>query len=118
VTDLGSNSFDYAWAAMLQSDRRIVVAGSTAAASSGPYDFAVARYLNPAPPVVRCRVPNVRGKTLRAAKSKLKKARCSVGRVRKRASKKIRRGRVISQSPRAETMLPDRGKVNLVLSRG
>jgi uncharacterized delta-60 repeat protein len=116
VTDIGSNSDDYPETAALQSDRRIVVAGGTRSVVNGPMDFAVVRYLNPAPRV--CRVPNVRGKTLRAARSKLRKARCKVGKVRRRPSSTIRRGRVISQSPRPGSTLPNGGKVNLVLSRG
>lgn len=114
--DFGSNSDDYVEAAVLQADRRIVVAGYTTAVNGGPSDFAVARYLNPAP--VTCRVPNVRGKKLALARSAITKAHCSVGEVRRRASKKIRRGRVISQRPSAGTRLRNLGKVNLVVSRG
>jgi bacillolysin len=66
----------------------------------------------------RCVVPNVRGKTLTAARRALGRARCTTGRVRAAFSTKARRGRVISQAPRRGVRLPNRGKVRLVISRG
>jgi uncharacterized delta-60 repeat protein len=111
-TDFGSQERVYA--AALQSDGRIVVAGSTTWVPAG--DFALARYLNSAP--VRCRVPNVRGKKLAVARSAIRKAQCRVGKVRRKASQKVKRGRVVSQSPKARATLPNLGKVNLVVSRG
>ncbi len=114
-TDIGTNSYDELHAAILQSDRRIVVAGRTQPNSqSGPVDFALVRYLNPAP----CRVPNVRGKKLAVAKASIKKARCTVGKVTRKASKRVKKGRVLSQSPRAGVTVPSGGKVKLVVSKG
>jgi PASTA domain len=113
-TDFQSNSEDVVYAAALQPDRRLVAAGTTRVGLD--LDFALARYENPTP--VTCRVPNVRSKKLRAARSAITKAHCRVGKVRRKASKRIKRGRVISQSPKAGTKLPNRGKVNLVVSRG
>ncbi len=117
-TDLGSNTDDTATAAVLQADRRIVVAGVTGPSGSNQTDFGLVRYLNPAPVVITCRVPSVRGKKLRAAKSAITKAHCRVGKVTRKQSRKVKRGRVISQSPRAGKTLPNLGKVNLVVSRG
>jgi uncharacterized delta-60 repeat protein len=102
----------------LQSDRKIVLAGSTGSETPRRVDFIVLRFLNPAPPAARCRVPTVRGKKLRVARSAIRKAHCRIGKVIRKASKKVRRGRVISQRPKARTILPNRGKVNLVVSRG
>jgi subtilisin-like proprotein convertase family protein len=65
----------------------------------------------------RCLVPNVRGKTLRAARRTLRRAHCSVGRVRYARSARGR-GRVISQSPRPAVRRPLGAKVNLVVSKG
>jgi uncharacterized delta-60 repeat protein len=114
-TDLGTNSYDEALAAVLLSDRRIVVAGRTQPTSqSGPLDFALARYVNPAP----CKVPNVRGKKLAGAKASIRKARCSVGRITRKPSKRSRKGRVLSQRPKAGTTLAVGGKVNLVVGKG
>jgi uncharacterized delta-60 repeat protein len=112
-TDIGSS--DGVYAAALQSNRRIVVAGYTSTTSDPP-DFALARYLNPAS--VTCRVPNVRGKRLAVASSALTKAHCRVGKVTRKASKKVKCNRIISQSPKAGAQLPNLGKVNLVVSRG
>ena len=101
----------------LQSDRKIVLAGSTGP-DSGHMDFIVLRFLNPAPPSARCRVPNVRGKTLAAARRSIRRARCTVGKVTRKPSGRVKRGRVISQSPRAGRLLPVGAKVRLIVSGG
>jgi beta-lactam-binding protein with PASTA domain len=62
-------------------------------------------------------VPNVVGKTVKAAKAKLKKALCSVGRVKMVASSKAK-GHVVSQSPKRGKKLKQHGKVNLTVSKG
>lgn len=114
-TGFQSNSDDVVYAAALQQpNSRLVAAGYTGIGPNS--DFALARYQNPAP--VTCRVPNVRNRKLAAARSAIAKAHCRVGKVRRKASKRIKRGRVISQSPKAGTRLPNLGKVNLVVSRG
>jgi beta-lactam-binding protein with PASTA domain len=81
-------------------------------------DFIVLRFLNSAPPAARCRVPNVRGKTLVVARRSIKRARCAVGKITRKPSRKVKKGRVISQSPRAGRLLPQNSKVKLVVSRG
>jgi uncharacterized delta-60 repeat protein len=116
ATDFGSASLDVPAAAALQPDGRIVVAGWTQLSQSHGQDFAVARYLNPAPPT--CNVPNVVKKTLRAARVALAKARCRVGKVMRKYSQRVNQGRVSSQKPRAGSTLPSGAKVNLVVSRG
>ena len=65
-----------------------------------------------------CVVPNVVGKTLRAAKAALERAFCSVGRVKPAASSREPKGHVVSQSPRPHKKLKPRGKVDLVVSKG
>ena len=72
----------------------------------------------PAPPPARCVVPNVRWRKLAVARRSITAARCRVGRVRQVRSKRVRRGRVISQSPRARTRARVGFRVNLVVSRG
>jgi uncharacterized delta-60 repeat protein len=101
----------------LQSDHKIVVAGDTGP-DAGHLDFIVLRFLNPAPPQPRCRVPNVRGKALGVARRSIRRARCSVGNVSRKRSRSVRKGRVISQSPRPGRLVPLRSKVKLVVSRG
>ena len=72
----------------------------------------------PAPPPARCVVPNVRWKKLAVARRSITAARCRIGRVRHARSKRVRPGRVISQSPRARTRARVGSRVNLVVSRG
>ena len=64
-----------------------------------------------------CTVQNVRRKTLPAAKRTIARATCRVGKIR-RAYSNVKRGRVISQTPKFGTVVPRGGKVNLVVSRG
>jgi len=70
-----------------------------------------------APLPAKCRVPRVTGKSLLAARRAIRRAHCSVGRVRYTRSARTR-GRVVRQSPRAGTRLARGGRVNLVVSRG
>jgi uncharacterized delta-60 repeat protein len=65
-----------------------------------------------------CVVPSVRGKKLAQAKATLRGAYCKTGMVTKHFSTSVRRGRVLSQSPRRGTRLPGKSKVNLVVSKG
>jgi hypothetical protein len=65
-----------------------------------------------------CVVPNVKGKTLYAAKRALKAHSCSAGKIRQAFSSKVQAGRVISQSPKAGTHLKHNGRVNLTVSEG
>jgi uncharacterized delta-60 repeat protein len=116
VTDV-RGSADWASSAALQSDRRIVLAGTAEVPGSQSQlsDVALVRYLNPAP---RCLVPNVRGKTLRAARTSITHARCSLGKVTSKTSHTVGMGRVISQTTPPGISLPVGGRVNLVLSKG
>jgi hypothetical protein len=65
-----------------------------------------------------CAVQDVEGKTLQTAKLTLARAYCRVGKIRRAYSKTVRQGRVISEVPGPGTVLPNGGKVNLVVSRG
>ena len=109
-TDFRSGSADHANDAVLSSDGKLTVAGATGPA----WDFAVARYVATA----FCVVPNVRGRALRAARTVLARAACRVGEVRRRYSRTVAKGRVISQRPRAGARLAEATKVDLVISRG
>jgi hypothetical protein len=64
-----------------------------------------------------CTVQEVRRRALPTAKRTIARANCRVGKIR-RAYSTLKRGRVISQKPKPGTVLPKRGKVNLVVSRG
>jgi uncharacterized delta-60 repeat protein len=114
-TDLRSGSEDRAAAAVLGSDGKLVVAGATRPTfGSGPWDFAAARYVA----IPFCVVPNVRGQTLRVARIRLARASCRLGKDRRAYSRRVKKGRVISQRPHAGARLADHSKVSLVVSRG
>ncbi len=65
-----------------------------------------------------CVVPRVLGRTLVKARPMITRARCRVGRLRRIYSDRIRKGRVMRQSPAARTHLPNGGRVHLTLSKG
>jgi PASTA domain/FG-GAP repeat len=67
---------------------------------------------------LRCVVPNVKGKTLSRARRLLASKRCALGRVTKRYSRKVRKGRVLSQRPSVGRRLPRGTKVHVNVSRG
>jgi uncharacterized delta-60 repeat protein len=115
TTDIRSGSEDYATAGVLGGGGKLVVAGATRSTpGSGPWDFAVARYVA----IRSCVVPNVRGRTVRSARTRLTRANCQFGKVGLTYSRKVKKGRVISQQPRAGARLSELQKVNLVVSRG
>ena len=89
------------------------VAGSASAASSGTD---VERTVTAKPR--RCVVPSLRGKTLRSARSAIRRNRCRVGRVQRRFSASVKSGRVISQTPRAGRRLAVGAKVHVLVSKG
>ena len=64
-----------------------------------------------------CTVQNVRGKALPKARRTITRGGCRVGKMR-HAYSVYPRGRVVSQKPKPGTVLPNRGKVQLVVSRG
>ena len=69
-------------------------------------------------PTSRCVVPNVRGKTLRAARAAIVRGKCRMGRVQRRFSSRVKAGRVISQRPRAGARLAANARVHVVVSKG
>jgi hypothetical protein len=72
----------------------------------------------PAAPLADCIVPNVRGLTLRTARTRILLRNCSVGLVRRAYSTTVRSGRVIKQTPRAGMALGNGSEVDFVVSRG
>jgi hypothetical protein len=65
-----------------------------------------------------CTVPKLTGKSLGAAKSAIKHANCSVGKISHESSTTVAAGRVISSKPKAKTHLDYHAKVALVVSSG
>lgn len=66
----------------------------------------------------RCIVPNVRGRTLRAARTAIARRGCRVGRIRRTFSNRMRAGRVLAQTPRTGVRRAAGTRVHLVVSRG
>jgi uncharacterized repeat protein (TIGR01451 family) len=65
-----------------------------------------------------CVVPNVRGRRLPAAKRALAAAHCRTGKVTRRYSRTVKKGRVIAQDEPPGTRLAPGTTVDLVVSRG
>jgi uncharacterized repeat protein (TIGR01451 family) len=65
-----------------------------------------------------CVVPNVKGRLLPAAKQAIARSHCTTGKVMRKYSKKVRKGRVASQAPDPGARLPPGDPVSLVVSRG
>jgi len=106
-------------AAHLASTLRVVVTasnqdGAVPAASSPTGVVVRPRQLQ----VRRCVVPNVHGKTLRAARTAIRRNQCRVGRIQRRFSNRAKTGRVIAQTPRAGRRLAVGTRVHIVVSKG
>jgi hypothetical protein len=69
-------------------------------------------------PAAPCVVPKLKGKTLKAAKRALRTHSCSLGKVKRAFSARVKKGRVISQRPTPGRRLKHGAKVSLVVSKG
>jgi hypothetical protein len=67
---------------------------------------------------VQCVVPQLRNLTLKQARKVLTAAACKLGKVSRRADRRLRRGRVLSQDPRAKWRREAGAKVDVKLSSG
>ena len=71
----------------------------------------------PSPPAV-CRVPRLKGMKLAKGEKALRRADCRVGKIKRVASRKLGRDRVISTSPPAGWRLHSGARVELFVSKG
>lgn len=71
----------------------------------------------PPPPPARCRVPRAVGLRLATAKRRIRRAHCSVGRVRRIHTRRRFRGRVVAQRPHAGAVRRRGYPVRLVVGR-
>jgi hypothetical protein len=69
-------------------------------------------------PARLCFVPRVTGKTVAQARRALRHSQCGSGRISHAFSKRIKKGRVISQKPGPHQSLPYQYRVRLVVSKG
>jgi hypothetical protein len=67
---------------------------------------------------VRCVVPRLAGRTLKRARTLLARADCRLGLVRAVYSRRVRKGRVLTQAPRAGTRLARGARVSVSVSLG
>lgn len=68
--------------------------------------------------LLNCKVPNLKGHSVRVSRRLIARGHCTVGRITSRRSN-ARRGNVVAQSPsRPGRIKPPRTRINLVLSRG
>jgi len=65
-----------------------------------------------------CLVPKLKGKRLQAAKRALRARDCSVGKINRAFSRKVKKGHVISQKPKPHTLLAHWARVRLIVSKG
>jgi PASTA domain-containing protein len=66
----------------------------------------------------RCTVPKLKSKKARAAKKAIRRTECRLGKVKRRASKKVPKGKVVSQVPKAGKQVAADAKVTIVVSSG
>lgn len=74
--------------------------------------------VTPAVTVQNCVVPKLQGRRVKGAKKALRAALCKPGKVTRRYSKKVKKGRVIRTSRRAGKVLPVGTEVKLTVSKG
>jgi hypothetical protein len=91
---------------------RVLVTASNASGSASSTSASTARV------PFTCRVPNLKGKTLAAARRILRARHCSLGRIRHAHSRRARRGLIVSQKPDAGRQLAELGRVSVVVSLG
>jgi uncharacterized delta-60 repeat protein len=108
--DFGLNGA--ALAVSVAHDGKIVAAGADTHEGSR-YTIALARFLP-----VECVVPELRAKTLDAARLAIRRANCAAGTIGRKYSRTVRSGRVIAQAPAAGRRLAGGAAVNLTVSRG
>jgi hypothetical protein len=90
---------------------------SSHATSSVTQQIVVTAPIGPGPRL--CVVPRVTGKTLAQARRALRHFQCRSGRIGHAFSKRIKKGRVISQKPKPhKVLLADNHRIRLVVSRG
>jgi hypothetical protein len=66
----------------------------------------------------KCVVPEVKGKRLTSAERAVRAHNCTVGRIKRAASRKIKKGHVIAQRPKPGKRLKHDAKISFVVSKG
>jgi PASTA domain-containing protein len=71
-----------------------------------------------AAPTSACLVPRVVGLSLAKARANVRRANCSVGSIRRKASTRAKKGRVLAQAVKAGRTLRRGARVNLTVGKG
>jgi hypothetical protein len=71
----------------------------------------------PAAAAVKCKVPKLRGRTLRTAKRLLLRGHCRLGKVTRKATTRVRSRRVIKSKPRAGSVRTRGARIAIVLAK-
>jgi hypothetical protein len=66
----------------------------------------------------KCVVPKLAGLTLKKAKARIRRAHCTVGTVRQKASSKRMKGKVLGQKPKPGKRLAPGARVSVTVGRG
>jgi uncharacterized delta-60 repeat protein len=114
TTTYGDVAYNHGVALALQPDGKVLVAGISAALPISSAQVGLARFLGDTP----CVVPKVKRKPLAAARRAITKASCLPGKVTRRFSTLVKKGRVISQKPGPGASAAGETKVDLVVSKG
>jgi hypothetical protein len=67
--------------------------------------------------VAKCKVPKLRGRTLTSAKRLLRHAHCRLGKVTRKASARVRPGRVVASKPRAGSLRTRGARIAIALAK-
>lgn len=70
------------------------------------------------PPPRRCKVPGLKRRKAKAAKKAVRRSECRLGKVRRRHSGQVPKGKVVSQIPKAGKQVAAGAKVTVVVSSG
>jgi hypothetical protein len=89
----------------------------TASNAGGPASALSAPLVVAGAPAAACVVPSLRGKTVTSAREALAAAGCRLGKV-TRTHSKVKRGRIVRSTKKANRVLAAKARVNVVVSRG
>jgi Tol biopolymer transport system component len=121
VANSGEQANGDSFRPVISADGHIVafdsIASNLVAGDTNRFSDVFVRDLTTVSPVTppQCVVPRVIGLRLAAARMRIKRANCRVGRIRRARSRRV--GRVLSQSPRAGSRQAHGTRVNLVVGR-
>jgi hypothetical protein len=91
------------------------LAGSASSPSQFTYIPPPVPPVSPVKPAPTCTVPNLKGRTLKGSKKRVRAAACLVGKLTKRAGATVKTGEVVKQVPKPGAVVPAGTKVKITL---